>query len=88
MARVTAGILATYRSLDKTGGSRLFDFFILSDSGDPDAWIEEECAWRRLCRELEDSGNLFYYADGASIRNAKAVISPISAAVSDADIPI
>jgi len=60
MARVSAGILATYRSLERAGGNRLFDFFILSDSGDPDAWIEEERAWRRLCLELGDPGNVFY----------------------------
>ncbi|MBN2427326.1 MAG: glucans biosynthesis glucosyltransferase MdoH [Deltaproteobacteria bacterium] len=60
MTRVCAGILATYRSLESTGGGRLFDFFVLSDTGDPDAWIEEEVSWQRLCRELGNPGNIFY----------------------------
>jgi membrane glycosyltransferase len=60
MARVTAGILATYRSLERTGQGSLFDFFILSDTGNPDAWVEEETAWLRLSRELGNPGNIYY----------------------------
>jgi membrane glycosyltransferase len=60
MARVCAGILATYLSLEKTGSGSLFDFFILSDTGDPDAWIREEISWQQLCHELGHPGNVFY----------------------------
>jgi len=36
---------ATYESLEKTGQLERFDFFILSDSTNPDKWIEEERYW-------------------------------------------
>jgi membrane glycosyltransferase len=39
--RVYEGLRATYESLEKTGQLKHFDFFILSDSTDPDKWVEE-----------------------------------------------
>ena len=48
--RVFAGLRATYRSLEGTGQIEHFDFFVLSDTGDPDIWVEEEIAWADLCR--------------------------------------
>ena len=47
--RVFAGLHATYRSLEETGQIQYFDFFILSDSSNPDKWIEEETAWADSC---------------------------------------
>lgn len=58
--RVFAGMEATYRSLEKTGMLRHYDFFILSDSNDPDAWICEEIAWAEWCERLNAHGKLFY----------------------------
>lgn len=49
-----------YRSLAQTGYLDRFDFFILSDSTDPDVWIEEECRWFALVRELGALGKIFY----------------------------
>lgn len=46
--RVFAGVLATYRSLEATGRLGDFDFFVLSDTNDPDVWIEEEMHFDRL----------------------------------------
>jgi membrane glycosyltransferase len=60
MSRVCAGITATCRSLEQTGQSRAFDLFILSDTSNPDAWVEEEIAWHSLCRELGDGIRVFY----------------------------
>src|SRR5271154_6791559 len=45
IVRVYEGLRATYESLEKTGQLERFDFFILSDSTDPDKWVEEERRW-------------------------------------------
>lgn len=58
--RVFAGIKATYQSLEKTGQIRHFDFFILSDSNDPDRWVEEEITWAETCRSLGAFNRIFY----------------------------
>ncbi len=60
MRRVSAGIFAVYQSLKKTGQIDRFDFFLLSDSRDPDAWVNEEVFWRQLSQDLGDPGNIFY----------------------------
>jgi membrane glycosyltransferase len=60
MDRVSAGLRATYRSLEQTGQLPHFDFFILSDSSDPDQWLEEEIAWAELCRSLGAFNRVFY----------------------------
>ncbi len=60
MDRVMAGVAATYLSVARTGLLPAFDFFILSDTQDPDAWMEELAAWRRTRDRLEASGRLFY----------------------------
>ncbi|MDR3414841.1 MAG: glucans biosynthesis glucosyltransferase MdoH, partial [Nevskia sp.] len=58
--RVLAGLRATYESLAKTGQLRHFDFYILSDSGDPDVRVAELDGWLRLCREVDGFGRIFY----------------------------
>ena len=58
--RVFAGVKATYQSLEGTGQIRNFDFFILSDSSDPDRWVEEEMAWAETCRALGAFNRIFY----------------------------
>jgi membrane glycosyltransferase len=60
MRRVSSGIFSVYQSLKKTGQIDKFDVFLLSDSGDPDAWINEEVFWRQLCRDLGEPGNIYY----------------------------
>jgi len=60
VARVTAGIAATYKSLERTGRLGNFDFYILSDTSDPDRWPEEEIAWAELCRSLGSFNRVFY----------------------------
>jgi membrane glycosyltransferase len=59
-ARVCEGLRATYESLEKTGQIERFDFFILSDSTNPEKWIEEERRWFDLVRELNALGRIFY----------------------------
>jgi membrane glycosyltransferase len=60
VARVFEGLRATYLSLQQTGQLESFDFFILSDSTDPDKWVEEEHRWCELTRELDALGRIYY----------------------------
>jgi membrane glycosyltransferase len=60
VVRVYEGLRATYESLAKTGQLERFDFFILSDSTDPDKWIEEERRWYDLVRDLDALGKVYY----------------------------
>jgi membrane glycosyltransferase len=58
--RVFAGMRATYRSVERAGALEHFDFFLLSDTGDPGTWVREEAAWFDWCRELGRFDKLFY----------------------------
>ena len=49
-----------YRSLERTGQLGKFEFFVLSDSRDPEAGRAEIRAWQDACRDLSASGRLFY----------------------------
>jgi len=60
VVRVYEGLRATYESLAKAGQLDRFDFFILSDSTNPDKWIEEERRWYDLIRELDALGKIYY----------------------------
>ncbi len=60
VGRVFEGLRATYLSLERTGQLERFDFFILSDSNDPDKWVEEERRWCELVRELDALGRIYY----------------------------
>jgi membrane glycosyltransferase len=60
VSRVYEGLRAIYRSVEKTGSLARFDFFILSDSNDPNKWIEEEMAWAELCKQVHGFGRIFY----------------------------
>ena len=59
-ARVVAGLRATLASLRKTGHEERFHFFILSDTRDPDKWLQEEAAWLAACRDFNAHGRIFY----------------------------
>ena len=58
--RVFAGLRATYESVAKAGALRHFDFFVLSDSSEPDTLAAERHAWRDLCESVEGFGRVFY----------------------------
>lgn len=60
VARVFAGLRATYESLARTGELRHFDFFILSDSSGADNRVAEIDAWLALCRAVQGFGHVFY----------------------------
>jgi membrane glycosyltransferase len=59
-SRIFEGLRVIYRSLEETGRLDDFDFFILSDSNDPNRWIQEEVAWAELCKQLNGFGRIFY----------------------------
>ncbi|MFH1499527.1 MAG: glucans biosynthesis glucosyltransferase MdoH [Verrucomicrobiota bacterium] len=59
-ARVFEGVRVIYESLRATGQIASFDFFLLSDSGNPNRWIEEEASWQALIRQLDARGRIFY----------------------------
>ena len=58
--RLFAGLKATYESVEQTGQLPHFDFFLLSDTTDPDAWVREEMAFHELRQEVSDPTRLFY----------------------------
>lgn len=58
--RVFAGLRAIYQSVLDTGRGDEFDLFILSDTRDPDTWIEEEVNWYRMCCDFDAHGKIFY----------------------------
>jgi membrane glycosyltransferase len=58
--RVMEGVRVIYASLEADGRLPEFDFFVLSDSSDPNCWVAEEVAWAGLVRELGAAGRLFY----------------------------
>ena len=55
-----SGLKAVYQDLERTGHLDQFEFHILSDSRDPNVWLDEQATWYRLCRELGAEGRLFY----------------------------
>jgi membrane glycosyltransferase len=60
VASVFGGLRATYLSLARTGKLSQFDFYVLSDSSDPDIRVAEIEAWLRLCEEVKGFDRIFY----------------------------
>lgn len=60
VSRVYEGLRAMYLDLTRCGVIKSFDFFILSDSSNPNTWIEEEVSWVELCKQLNAFGKIFY----------------------------
>lgn len=59
-ARIFRGLENMLVSLRATGHGNSFDLYILSDSNQPENWIDEECAWASLCSRLQIHGRVFY----------------------------
>jgi membrane glycosyltransferase len=60
VVRVVAGLRATYESVARTGELSQFDFFVLSDSADPDKRAAEQAAWMEMVQAVGGSGRIFY----------------------------
>ena len=71
VSRVFEGLRVIYRSVEETKKLEHFDFFILSDSNQPNQWIQEEVAWVELCKQVKGFGKIFYRKRRQSI-NKKA----------------
>jgi len=59
-ARVFANVQAIRESVDATGEGAAFDYFVLSDSTRPDAWIAEERAFLAMRQRLGPDHRLYY----------------------------
>ncbi|MDX2174950.1 MAG: glucans biosynthesis glucosyltransferase MdoH [Candidatus Sumerlaeia bacterium] len=57
---VFAGVYAMHDSMKKSGTTGLFDVFVMSDTTNPDVWIEEERAFLALRRRLGGSIRCHY----------------------------
>jgi membrane glycosyltransferase len=66
--RVFAGLEAMWHELMQESEGHRYDLFVLSDTTDPDIWLAELDAWRRLRREMADGERVFYRR---RLRNAK-----------------
>ena len=59
-SRIFAGLQAIYESLDALGAMASFDFFILSDTTDPEVWLEEERGFYALRQRTAGDTHIFY----------------------------
>ena len=55
------------RPATRSPADRRFDLLILSDTTDPDVWLAEIEAWRRLRHEVGDEGRIFYRRRSSNI---------------------
>jgi membrane glycosyltransferase len=60
VSRVFEGLRVVFGSVQKLEGADNFDFFVLSDSNQPNQWIREEVAWAELCKQVGGFGKIFY----------------------------
>jgi membrane glycosyltransferase len=60
VARVFAGLRATYESVARAGALPHFDFFVLSDTNEPDTLVAERRAWLDVCAAVDGFGHIFY----------------------------
>ncbi|MEY2881861.1 MAG: hypothetical protein RLZZ15_4241, partial [Verrucomicrobiota bacterium] len=60
VSRVFEGLRVVFRSLQETKRLEHFEFFVLSDSNQPNQWIQEEVAWLELCKQVDGFGKIFY----------------------------
>jgi len=65
-AAVMACVQATAESLRRTGQGNRFDFFILSDTTNPDLWIQEELLWSRVRAEMQSDQPAIHYRHRAN----------------------
>jgi len=59
-SRTFAAFEAIRESIEATGHGGAFDYFVLSDSTDPDAWVAEERAFLELRGRLGPNARIYY----------------------------
>ncbi|WP_067897287.1 glucans biosynthesis glucosyltransferase MdoH [Nocardia vaccinii] len=57
-AEVFANVAAIAESLCRADAQDLFDIYVISNSDDPDCWVEEELAWHAVSRTF---GRIYYW---------------------------
>jgi membrane glycosyltransferase len=70
-ARIFGMAVATMNSIAKLGQHRSFDLFVLSDTTDPDIWVQEEAAFQAV-REREACGDRIFYRRRSANTGKKA----------------
>jgi len=66
--RIYAGLQAIYESLHASGALERFEFFILSDTTEPEVWLEEEAGFWVLRRRTGGEARIFYRHRPKNIR--------------------
>jgi membrane glycosyltransferase len=66
--RIFAGLQAIYESLDALGVLDHFHIFILSDTTEPEIWLEEEAGFWELRRRTNGETRIFYRHRSKNIR--------------------
>jgi membrane glycosyltransferase len=66
--RIFASMQAIYESLEAIGALESFDFFILSDTTEPQVWLDEEAAFWQLRQRTEGDERIFYRHRAKNIR--------------------
>ena len=79
VARVFAGLRATYESLARTGELDHFDFFVLSDSSDPDTAHRRARSMARRVPRASTASAASSTAAASVASSARAATSPTSA---------
>jgi membrane glycosyltransferase len=69
--RIFGMAVATINSVAKLGQQTKFDAFILSDTTDPDVWVQEEAAFQAI-RENEPQGSRIFYRRRSANTGKKA----------------
>ncbi len=69
--RIFGMAVATMRSIARLGHQESFDLFILSDTTDPDVWVQEEAAFQSV-REREAQGPHIFYRRRSANTGKKA----------------
>jgi membrane glycosyltransferase len=81
--RMFAGLRATYASLEQTGLISCFDFFLLSDTTDPDIWVREEVAFAEWRSAVSDPERLHYRNRRHNVERKSGNIADFCAAWGD-----
>jgi membrane glycosyltransferase len=60
VSNVFARMETMYEALQRTSEKDRFTFFIISDTSNPDVWVNEEIAWKQACDRLNAHGRIIY----------------------------
>lgn len=71
-AAVMSCVQATAESLRRSGHENRFDFFILSDTTDPEIWVREELLWSKVRSEMQGAYPSIHYRHRVENRGRKA----------------